>query len=98
MPDSGRSNPGRLPANRSRAVKPGARIDVPEHGYCFGSGHLWMVVEEVGPPFRWRDGAWWQQVAGVTVHWDGSLRGVRTAQVRLDAVAVLKIPEPRTET
>lgn len=92
------SDPGVLPANSSEPVLVGAEIEVPEYGYCFGSGPLRMAVDDVGPPFRWRDGAWWQQVGGVTVHWDGSRRGVRVAQVRLDAVRPLKIPEQRPPT
>ncbi len=68
---------------------PGLVIEVPEWGYCFGSGTLTLEVQWVSPPYH-RAGAQWRQVKGRTVHWNGHRTDRPPVEVRLDAVRLPK--------
>ncbi len=70
---------------------PGLIIEVPEWGYCFGSGTLTLEVQWLSPPYQ-RAGARWRQVKGLTVHWNGQRTDRPPVDVRLDAV---RLPRQR---
>lgn len=70
-------------------VSVGALIEVSEPDYCYGSGRLRLRVTAVGPPFRWLDRDWWQDVRGVEIHWDGRELAERPAHVRVRGVRPL---------
>lgn len=86
MPDESRL------ADRSVLVKPGDEIEVPPHGWAFGTGRLRMRVQDVGPAF-WHEGTVKQEVRGTPVRRDGVVLPVRVVTVRVDAVR--KIPNRR---
>jgi hypothetical protein len=74
--------------------QPGMTIEIPEWGYCFGSGTLVLDVQWVSPTYH-REGARWRQVKGREVHWNGLRTDRHPVEVRLDAV---RLPKPRPAT
>ncbi len=72
--------------------RPGLVIEIPDWGYCFGSGTLVLEVEWVSPPY-YREGSVWRQVKGRQVHWNGARTDRAPAEVRLDAV---RLPRQRS--
>jgi hypothetical protein len=85
---------GHLPVDDPIEVAPGAVIEIPEWGYCFGSGTLVLEVQWAGPAYV-RAGARWRQVKGRTVHWNGDRTDRHPVEVRLDAV---RVPKQRRRT
>lgn len=81
-------------------VKPGDLIEVPDSGYCFGSGPLRLHVTAADPPCRMDDNRLWQDIEGHPLNGDNTpIVGwdhrpvTRIATVRLDRVT--QIPKQR---
>lgn len=74
--------------------QPDMIIEIPEWGYCFGSGTLVLDVQWVSPKYQ-RAGTVWRQVKGRTVHWNGQRTDRPPVEVRLDAV---RLPRQRPAT